>query len=50
MPLSEISADSQKDLQNNLYGRNFGYHHPDKSCLELLDDKRTQNMRKANIR
>lgn len=46
----EISTDSKKDLQNNLYGSNIGYNHLNKSCEELLDDKRTENMRKANIK
>ena len=50
MPMSEISADSRKDLQNNLYGSNLGYYNPNKSCWEMLDDQRTPNMRKANIR
>ncbi len=50
MPMSEISADSRKDLHNNLYGSNLGYYNPDKNCWEMLDDRRTPNMRKANIR
>jgi len=50
MPMSVISADSQKDLQNNLYGSNLGYYNPNTSCEDLLDDRRTPNMRKANIR
>lgn len=50
MPMSVISADSQKDLQNNLYGSNLGYDNPNKSCEDMLDDRRTPNMRKANIR
>lgn len=50
MPMSEISADSRKDLQNNLYGSNLGHYNPNKSCWEMLDDQRTPNMRKANIR
>lgn len=50
MALTDIAADSRKDLQNNLYGSNLGYYNPDKSCEEMLDDKRTPNMRKANIR
>ena len=50
MPMSTISSDSQKDLQNNLYGSNLGYYNPNKSCEDLLDDRRTPNMRKANIR
>lgn len=48
--MSVISADSQKDLQNNLYGSNLGYDNPNKSCEDMLDDRRTPNMRKANIR
>ena len=50
MPMSEISADSRKDLHNNFYGSNLGYYNPDKNCWEMLDDRRTPNMRKANIR
>ena len=50
MPMSEISADSRKDLRNNLYGSNLGYYNPNKTCWEMLDDRRTPNMRKANIR
>ena len=50
MPMSEISADSRKDLQNNLYGSNLGYNNPNKSCWEMLDDRRTPNMRKLGIR
>lgn len=50
MPMSEISADSRKDLQNNLYGSNLGYNNPNKSCWDMLDDRRTPNMRKLGIR
>ena len=50
MPMSTISSDSQKDLQNNLYGSNLGYYNRNKSCEDLLDDRRTPNMRKANIK
>lgn len=50
MPMSEISADSRKDLQNNLYGSNLGYYNPNKSCWDMLDDRRTPNMRKLGIR
>lgn len=50
MPISEISADSRKDLQNNLYGSNLGYSNPNKSCWDMLDDRRTPNMRKLGIR
>ncbi|MBR1399423.1 MAG: hypothetical protein IJ564_04530 [Alphaproteobacteria bacterium] len=50
MPMSVISADSQKDLQNNLYGSNLGYNNPNQSCEDLLDDRRTPNMRKLGIR
>ena len=50
MPMSLISADSQRDLQNNLYGSNLGYYNLNTSCEDLLDDRRTPNMRKANIR
>ena len=48
--MSVISADSHKDLQNNLYGSNLGYYNQSTSCEDLLDDRRTLNMRKANIR
>lgn len=50
MPIPEISTDMQKDLHNNLYGSNLGYYNPNKSCWEMLDERRTPNMRKANIR
>lgn len=47
---NDVIADSQKDLQNNAYGSNIGYNNRNKSCWELLDDLRTENMRKENIR
>ena len=47
---SEIMKDSRKDLQNNLYGSNLGYNNPNQSCEDLLDDRRTPNMRKLGIR
>ena len=47
---SEIMKDSRKDLQNNLYGSNLGYNNPNRSCEDLLDDRRTPNMRKLGIR
>ena len=50
MPMSAISEDSQKDLKNNFYGSNLGYYNPNKGCEDLLDDRRTPNMRKTNIR
>ena len=37
MPMSEISADSRKDLENNLYGSNLGYYNPNKTCSPLAD-------------
>ncbi len=46
----EIMKDSRKDLQNNLYGSNLGYNNPNRSCEDLLDDRRTPNMRKLGIR
>lgn len=46
----EIMEDSIKDLQNNLYGSNLGYNNQNKSCTDLLDDKRTGNMRKLGIK
>ena len=46
----EIVKDSQKDLQNNLYGSNLGYTNPNGNCEDLLDDRRTPNMRKLGIR
>ncbi len=46
----EIMEDSQKDLQNNLYGSNLGYYNPNTSCEDLLDDRRTPNMRKLGIK
>ena len=47
---NEIMEDSKKDLQNNLYGSNLGYHNPSTSCEDLLNDRRTLNMRKLGIR
>ena len=47
---SEIMKDSRKDLKNNLYGSNLGYNNPNQSCEDLLDDRRTPNMRKLGIR
>ena len=46
---AEIMQDSQNDLQNNLYGSNLGYHNPSVSCEDLLNDRRTPNMRKLGI-
>lgn len=46
----EIIRDSTKDLQNNVNGHIMGKNNPYISCLELLDDKRTENMRKLGIR
>ena len=48
-PLNEILADSEKDLKNNAYGSTMGTNNPYVSCLELLDDKRTENMQKSKI-
>lgn len=45
MPYEVIVKDERKDLHNNLNGGNMGYINRLKSCLELLDDQRTQNMR-----
>ena len=50
MPMQTIIADSQKDLKNNLYGSNMGYNNPNQSCENMLDEFRTENMRKENIR
>ena len=47
---NEIMVDSYKDLQNNLYGSNLGYYNPSTSCEDLLDDRRTLNMRKLGIK
>ncbi len=46
----EIMKDSIKDLQNNLYGSNLGHYNQNKSCTDLLEDKRTENMRKLGIK
>lgn len=46
----KIIIDSRKDLQNNLYGSNLGYNNHNVSCEDLLDDRRTPNMRKLGIR
>jgi len=48
--MSVISADNQKDLQNNLYGSNLSYYNQSTSCEDLLNDRRTLNMRKLGIR
>lgn len=45
-----IIDDIKKDLKNNEYGSTMGTLYKNKSCLELLDDKRTENMRKMGIR
>ena len=50
MPMDILVDDMRKDLYNNLYGNNIGYYNQDRPCWELLDEKRTENMRKANIR
>ena len=50
MPMDILVDDMRKDLYNNLYGSDLGYYNPDVPCWELLDDRRTENMRKANIR
>lgn len=47
---NEIMEDSKKDLQNNLYGSNLGYYNQSTSCEDLLNDRRTLNMRKLGIR
>ncbi len=50
MPMQTIISDSRKDLKNNLYGSNLGYNNPYKNCEDMLDEFRTENMRKENIR
>ena len=50
MPMQTIIADSRKDLKNNLYGSNIGYYNQYKNCEDMLDELRTENMRKENIR
>ena len=50
MPIQTIISDSRKDLKNNLYGSNIGYNNPDKNCEDMLDELRTENMRKENFR
>ena len=50
MPMQTIISDSRKDLKNNLYGSNIGYNNPYKNCEDMLDEFRTENMRKENIR
>jgi len=49
-PYENVVADERKDLQNNLNGSKIGYINRLKSCLELLDDKRTQTMRDQYLR
>lgn len=46
----EIMSDSTKDLNNNGYGSNIGYTHKNRSCVDLLDHMRTENMKNAGIR
>ncbi len=46
----DIIADSRKDLKNNKYGSTLGEIGLGLSCMELLNDRRTDNMRKENIR
>ena len=46
----KIMQDSEKDLLNNFYGSNLGYYNQDMSCFDLLEAKRTSNMRKLGIR
>ena len=45
----DIVKDSIKDLKNNYYGSRLGAINSNKSCRELLDDKRTEKMRKNNL-
>ena len=46
----KIMQDSEKDLLNNFYGSNLGYYNQDMSCFDLLEAKRTPNMRQLGIR
>lgn len=46
----QIMSDSIKDLNNNRYGSNIGYTHKNRSCIDLLDHMRTENMKNAGIR
>lgn len=46
----KITEDNIKDLQNNRYGSIIGKNNPDADCRDLLDDRRTPNMRKLGIR
>ena len=50
MEHNKIMQDSRKDLLNNFYGSNLGYYNQDISCSNLLDDRRTPNMRNLGIR
>jgi hypothetical protein len=50
MEHNKIVGDGRKDLQNNIYGSNLGSDNPNISCERLLDDKRTENMRKLGIK
>ncbi len=45
-----IINDSIKDLNNNDFGSTMGYNNRKRSCVDLLDGLRTENMRRANIR
>jgi hypothetical protein len=49
-PWNEIKKDSTKDLQNNEYGATIKLDNMNIPCEVLLDDKRTENMRKKGIR
>lgn len=46
----KITSDNIKDLQNNRYGSILGKRNPDADCRDLLEDRRTPNMRKLGIR
>lgn len=49
-PYETIVSDMRKDLRNNLYGSNITDMYRNIPCEVLLDDKRTENMRKSGIR
>lgn len=49
-PWREIQKDSTKDLQNNEHGATIKLDNVNIPCEVLLDDKRTDNMRKKGIR
>ena len=46
----KTTYDNIKDLQNNRYGSIIGQNNPDADCRDLLEERRTPNMRILRIR